>query len=169
MLFQSSKLKAWASLLLHFSEKSHSSFALWALKELSKMSPHVGLAVPWIKGLRSLLSISIRLWVLGFTFTSFALLFWKETYSLSTTYLTEQYRENGRNVTSVWDGLRSAMTRSRGLESAMVRVDRPRTSADERVLSGRRAAVMCDGLLRGSVILRWPFVSRERPHCAVSG
>jgi len=46
------------------------------------------------------------------------------------------------------------MTRSRGLESAMDRVDGPRTSADERVLSGRRAVVMCDGLVRGSVIFR---------------
>jgi len=42
------------------------------------------------------------------------------------------------------------MTRSRGLESAMDRVDRFRTSADELVLSGQRAVVMCDGLLRGS-------------------
>jgi len=63
-------------------------------------------------------------------------------------------RENGRNVTSVRDGLRGAMTRSRGRESAMDRVDRPRTSADERVLSGRRVVLMCDGLLQGSVILR---------------
>jgi len=45
MLFQSSKLKAWTSLLLRFSEKSHSSFELWTLKKLSKMSPHMGLAV----------------------------------------------------------------------------------------------------------------------------
>jgi len=34
----------------------------------------------------------------------------------------------------------------------MDRVDRPRTSADGRVLSGRRAAVMCDGLL---AVLGW--------------
>jgi len=41
------------------------------------------------------------------------------------------------------------MTRSRGLESAMDRVDRLHTSADEWVLSGWRAVVICDGLLRG--------------------
>ena len=34
MLFQSSKLKAWTSLLPRFSEKRRSSFELWALKEL---------------------------------------------------------------------------------------------------------------------------------------
>ena len=40
-----SKLKARTSLLPRFSEKRRSSFELWALKELSKMSPQVGLAV----------------------------------------------------------------------------------------------------------------------------
>ena len=44
-LFQSSKLEARTSLWPRFSEKSRSSFELWALKELLKMSPHVGLAV----------------------------------------------------------------------------------------------------------------------------
>ena len=41
-LFQSSKLKDRTSLLLRFREKRRSSFELWALKEFSKMSPHVG-------------------------------------------------------------------------------------------------------------------------------
>jgi len=45
MLFQSSKLKARTSLLPRFSEKRRSRFELWALKELSKMPSHVGLAV----------------------------------------------------------------------------------------------------------------------------
>ena len=45
MLFQKSKLKARTSLLPRFSEKRSSNFELWALKELSKMSPQVGLAV----------------------------------------------------------------------------------------------------------------------------
>ena len=45
MLFQNSKLKARTSLLPRFSEKSRSSYELWALKELSKTSPHLGLAV----------------------------------------------------------------------------------------------------------------------------
>ena len=45
MLFQSSKLKARTSLLPHFSKKSLSSFELWTFKELSKMSPQMGLAV----------------------------------------------------------------------------------------------------------------------------
>ena len=40
---QSSKLKARTSLLPRFSEKRRSSFDLWALKQLSKMSPQVGL------------------------------------------------------------------------------------------------------------------------------
>jgi len=45
ILFQRSKLKARTYLLHRFSEKRHSIFELWALKELSKMSPQVGLAV----------------------------------------------------------------------------------------------------------------------------
>jgi len=45
MLFQSSKLKARTPVLPRFNEKRRSSFELWALKELSKMSPHVGQAV----------------------------------------------------------------------------------------------------------------------------
>ena len=45
MLFQSSKLEARTSLLSRFSVKRPSSFELWALKELSKMSPHVRLTV----------------------------------------------------------------------------------------------------------------------------
>jgi len=45
MLFQSSKLKARTSLLPRFSEKRLSRFELWALKGLSKMPSHVGLAV----------------------------------------------------------------------------------------------------------------------------
>ena len=82
----------------------------------------------------------------------------------------EKTRENGRNVTSVRDGLRCAMTRSKGFESAMDRVDRPRTNADERVLSGRRAVVTCGGLLRGArLFFADPSLSREQPHCAVSG
>ena len=44
--FESSKLKAQTSLLPRFSEKRRSSFELWALKQHSKMSPQVGLAVP---------------------------------------------------------------------------------------------------------------------------
>ena len=40
------------------------------------------------------------------------------------------------------------------LGRAMNWVDRLRTSANERVLSGRRVVLMCDGLLQGSVILR---------------
>ena len=42
---ESSKLKARTSLLPRFSEKRRSSFELWALKQHSKMSPQVGLAV----------------------------------------------------------------------------------------------------------------------------
>jgi len=46
MLFQSSKLKARrTSLLPRFSEKRPSSFELWAVKELSKMSHQMGWAV----------------------------------------------------------------------------------------------------------------------------
>jgi len=46
---------------------------------------------------------------------------------------------------------------------AMNLVDLLRTSADERVLSGRRAVVIClMGCLRGLVVLHWPFVSREQ-------
>jgi len=45
MLFQSAKLKARMPPLPRFSEKRRSSFELWALKELSKMSPQVGSAV----------------------------------------------------------------------------------------------------------------------------
>jgi len=48
MLFQSSKLKARTSLLPRFSEKRRSSSELWALKQHSKMSPQVGLAVLWM-------------------------------------------------------------------------------------------------------------------------
>jgi len=43
--FEISRLKAWTSLLPRFSEKRPSSFELWALKQHSKMSPQVGLAV----------------------------------------------------------------------------------------------------------------------------
>jgi len=82
----------------------------------------------------------------------------------------EKTRKNGRNLSSVRDGLRrGAMTRSEGLESAMDRMDRPCTSADERVLSGLRAVVMCGGLLRGAqLFFADPSISREQPHCAVS-
>jgi len=45
MLFQSSKLRARTSLLPRFSEKRRSSFRLWCLKELSKLSRQVGLVV----------------------------------------------------------------------------------------------------------------------------
>ena len=45
VIFESSKLKARTSLLPRFSEKRRSSFELWALKQRSKMSPQVGLAV----------------------------------------------------------------------------------------------------------------------------
>jgi len=42
-------------------------------------------------------------------------------------------------------------------------VDWLRTSADERVLSGRCAVVICVmGCLRGLVVLHRPFVSREQ-------
>jgi len=52
----------------------------------------------------------------------------------------------------------------------MDRVDWPCTSADERVLSGWRAVVICDGLLREARLLfADPSLSREQPHCAVSG
>ena len=44
-IFEISKLKARTSLLPRFSEKRGSSFELWALKQHSKMSPQVGLAV----------------------------------------------------------------------------------------------------------------------------
>jgi len=44
-IFESSKLKAQTSLLPRFSEKRLSSFELWALKQHSKMSPQVGLAI----------------------------------------------------------------------------------------------------------------------------
>jgi len=44
MLFQSSKLSS-NVFLPRFSEKRRSSFELWALKELSKISPQVGLAL----------------------------------------------------------------------------------------------------------------------------
>jgi len=43
-LFQSSKIKVRTSLLPRFSEKRLSSFELWALTELSKMSSQMGLA-----------------------------------------------------------------------------------------------------------------------------
>jgi len=43
--FESSKLKAWTSLLPCFSEKRIWSSELWALKQHSKMSPQVGSAV----------------------------------------------------------------------------------------------------------------------------
>jgi len=45
VIFESSKLKARMSLSPRFSEKRRSSFELWALKQYSKMSPQVGLAV----------------------------------------------------------------------------------------------------------------------------
>ena len=46
---------------------------------------------------------------------------------------------------------------------AMNLVDWLRTSADERVLSGCRAVVICVmGCLRGLVVLHSPFVSREQ-------
>jgi len=44
-LFQSSKLKARMSLFTETWQKSSSSFQLWALKQNSKISPQVGLAV----------------------------------------------------------------------------------------------------------------------------
>jgi len=44
-IFESSKLKARTSLLPRLSEKRRWSFDLWALKQHSKMSPQVGLAV----------------------------------------------------------------------------------------------------------------------------
>ena len=52
VIFESSKLKARTSLLPRFSEKRLLSFELWALKQHSKMSPQVGLAVhPSAEGL----------------------------------------------------------------------------------------------------------------------
>ena len=45
VIFESSKLKARKSLLPRFSEKRRSSFELWASKQHSQMSPHMGLAV----------------------------------------------------------------------------------------------------------------------------
>jgi len=48
VIFESSTLKARTSLLPRFDEKRRSSFELWALKQHSKMSPQVGLAVPQI-------------------------------------------------------------------------------------------------------------------------
>ena len=48
-IFESSKLKAWTSLLPRFSEKRRSSFELWALEEHSKMWPQVGSAVSTYK------------------------------------------------------------------------------------------------------------------------
>jgi len=53
-IFESSKLKAWTSLLPRFSEKRRSSFELWALKRYSKISPQVGSAVPSTDCLRCL-------------------------------------------------------------------------------------------------------------------
>ena len=44
-LFQRSKLKAWTSLFTETWQKRRSSFELWALKQLSKMSHQVGSAV----------------------------------------------------------------------------------------------------------------------------
>jgi len=44
-IFENSKLKARTSRLPRFSEKRRSNFELWALKQHSKMSPQVGLAV----------------------------------------------------------------------------------------------------------------------------
>jgi len=42
-------------------------------------------------------------------------------------------------------------------------VDWLRTSADERVLSGRRAVVICVmGCLQELIVLHWHFVSREK-------
>jgi len=46
ILFERSTLKILTSLWPRFSEKRGWSFELWALKELSKMSPHVRFAVP---------------------------------------------------------------------------------------------------------------------------
>jgi len=45
MLFRSSKFQALTSHWPRFSEQRRLSFELWALKELSRMSPQVGLAV----------------------------------------------------------------------------------------------------------------------------
>ena len=45
VIFESSKLEARTSLLPRFDEKRRSSFELWALKQHSKKSPQVGLAV----------------------------------------------------------------------------------------------------------------------------
>ena len=74
-------------------------------------------------------------------------------------------RENGGNVIL----FRSIDSGSR-LGRAMNLVDWLRTSADERVLSGRCAVVICVmGCLRGLVVLYWPFVSREQSLCSFSG
>jgi len=62
MLFQKSKLKARTILLPRFSEKRRSSFDLWALKELSKMSPHVGLAVQKAVASRYITYIFVNSW-----------------------------------------------------------------------------------------------------------
>jgi len=53
-IFESSKLKARTSLLPRFSEKRRWSFELWALKQHSKMSPQVGLAVALVSLLREM-------------------------------------------------------------------------------------------------------------------
>jgi len=57
-IFESSKLKAWTSLLPRFSQKRRSSFELQALKQHSKMSFQVGLAVLEPRGICS------KLWVI---------------------------------------------------------------------------------------------------------
>ena len=62
----------------------------------------------------------------------------------------QQGRENGGNVIQFWsiDSVGSQLGRAMNL------VDWLRTSADERVLSGRRAVVICVmGYLRGLVVL----------------
>ena len=71
-------------------------------------------------------------------------------------YIYTYGRENGGNVILVW----SIASGSR-LGWAMNLVDWLHTSADEQVLSGRRAVVICVmGCLRGFVVLHRPFVSK---------
>jgi len=49
-------------------------------------------------------------------------------------------------------------------------VDWLRISADERLLSGRCAVVICVmGCLRGLIVLHWPFISREQSLWSFSG
>jgi len=47
VILERSKLKARTSFLPRFSENRHASFEIWTLKQHSKMSPQVGLAVPF--------------------------------------------------------------------------------------------------------------------------